>query len=472
MNGEIFMKKQMKLPVALGLFTMIFAVMFTSLVYIKVEPHIPLLACLILLGAVGVVFGAPWKTIEKGILNGIIAGLQPIMILLTVGLVIASWMLSGTVPTLLFYGMDIIQPEWFAVSALIITVIVSSFTGSSFTTVGTVGVALMGISHVLGVNPALAAGAIVSGACFGDKMSPLSDSTNFAPGVVGVNMFDHIRHMMWTTVPAFILTAIAFFVLGGSGGNANLQEIKEIQSVLSSEFPIHLLTLISPVVVLVLAFRKLPIIPILLAGVTVSIIVGFFLVPDLTLQKVINVMQNGLQTQTGNETVDTIVNKGGLMSMMWSISLVLIALGLGGVIQALGMFELLFGAVKNTTQKASKLIATTLASSVGINLLAGEMYLSILLPGQALKDAYIKSGVPLKNLSRTVEDGGTLVNPLVPWSVSGAFFASTLGVSVIDYIPYALFLWLSPMFTLLLAYTGWSIGQKKTDQLDKNHTAA
>ncbi len=466
------MKRQMTLPVALVLFTAIFAVMFTSLVYIKVEPHIPLLACLVLLGAVGAAFGAPWKTIEKGILNGIISGLQPIMILLTVGLVIASWMLSGTVPTLLFYGMDIIQPEWFAVSALFITVIVSSFTGSSFTTVGTVGVALMGISHVLGVNPALAAGAIVSGACFGDKMSPLSDSTNFAPGVVGVNMFEHIRHMMWTTVPAFILTAIAFFFLGGSGGNANLQEIKEIQSVLSSEFPIHVLTLVSPIVVLILAFRKLPIIPILLAGVIVSIAVGFFLVPDLTLQKVINVMQNGLQAETGNATVDSIVNKGGLMAMMWSISLVLVALALGGVIQALGMFDLLFGAVKNTAQKAGKLIATTLASSIGINLLAGEMYLSILLPGQALKDAYVKSGVPLKNLSRTVEDGGTLVNPLVPWSVSGAFFASTLGVSVVEYIPFALFLWLSPMFTLLLAFTGWSIGQKKVDEVNNEHAAA
>lgn len=466
------MKRQMTLPVALVLFAAIFAVMFTSLVYIKVEPHIPLLACLVLLGAIGTAFGASWKTIEKGLLNGIISGLQPIMILLTVGLVIASWMLSGTVPTLLFYGMDIIQPEWFAVSALFITVIVSSFTGSSFTTVGTVGVALMGISHVLGVNPALAAGAIVSGACFGDKMSPLSDSTNFAPGVVGVNMFDHIRHMMWTTVPAFILTAFAFFFLEGSGGNANLQEIKEIQTVLSNEFPIHALTLVSPIVVLVLAFRKLPIIPILLAGVIVSIAVAFFLVPDLTLQKVINVMQNGLQAETGNATVDNIINKGGLMSMMWSISLVLVALALGGVIQALGMFDLLFGAIKDQAQKAGKLIATTLASSVGINLLAGEMYLSILLPGQALKDAYVKSGVPLKNLSRTVEDGGTLVNPLVPWSVSGAFFASTLGVSVVEYIPFALFLWLSPMFTLLLAFTGWSIGQNKSNERNNEHAAA
>ncbi|MFE1245944.1 Na+/H+ antiporter NhaC [Fictibacillus sp. NPDC058756] len=466
------MKKQISLQIALVLFAAIFAVMFTSLVFIKVEPHIPLLVCLVLLSAVGAAFGASWKTLEKGMFNGIIAGLQPIMILLTVGLVIASWMLSGTVPTLLFYGMDIIQPEWFAVSALLITVIVSSFTGSSFTTVGTVGVALMGIGHVLGVNPALAAGAVVSGACFGDKMSPLSDSTNFAPGVVGVNMFEHIRHMMWTTVPAFILTAVAFFVLGGKGtGAANFEEIQQIQSVLSNEFPIHAVTLISPIVVLVLAFRKLPIIPILLAVVVVSIAVSFFLVPDLTVQKVMNVMQNGLQMETGNATVDSIVNKGGLLSIMWSISLVLIALGLGGVIQALGLFDLLFGAVKDTAQKAGKLIATTLASSVGINLLAGEMYLSILLPGQALKDAYVKSGVPLKNLSRTVEDGGTLVNPLVPWSVSGAFFASTLGVSVIEYIPYALFLWLSPMFTLLLAYTGWSIGQKKS-QADKDEHAA
>lgn len=463
----------MTLPLALVLFAVIFAVMFTSLVFIKVEPHIPLMACLVLIGTIGAAYGASWKTIEKGMLNGVIAGLQPIMILLTVGLVMASWMLSGTVPTLLFYGMDIIQPEWFAVSALVITIIVSSFTGSSFTTIGTVGVALMGIGHVLEVNPALAAGAIISGACFGDKMSPLSDSTNFAPGVVGVNMFDHIRHMMWSTGPAILLTAAAFFILGGgNAGASNFKEIQEIQSVLSSEFPIHVLTLVSPVVVLILAYRKLPIIPILLVGVVVSTAISFFLVPDLSMQKVINVLQNGLQMNTGNEAVDNIVNQGGLLAMMWSISLVLIALGLGGVIQALGLFDLLFAAVKNSTQKAGKLIATTLASSIGINLLAGEMYLSILLPAQALKDVYVKSGVPLKNLSRTIEDGGTLFNPLVPWSVSGAFFASTLGISVIEYIPYAIFLWLSPMFTLLLAYTGWSIGQKKSDKQDKEHVAA
>ncbi|WNB91666.1 Na+/H+ antiporter NhaC [Bacillus sp. NEB1478] len=466
------MKKQMTLPVALVIFTAIFAVMFTSLVYIKVEPHIPLLSSLILVSAIGAFFGAKWTTIEKGIINGIVSGLQPIFILLTVGLVIASWMLSGTVPTLLFYGMDIIQPEWFALSALFITILVSSFTGSSFTTVGTVGVALMGISHVLGVNPALAAGAIVSGACFGDKMSPLSDSTNFAPGIAGVNMFDHIRHMMWTTVPALILTAIAFYVLGGDGaGTANFKEIKEIQSVLSDQFPIHSLTLVSPLLVLILAFRKLPIMPVLLTGVLVSIAISFILIPDLTVQKVMNVMQNGLQIDTGNDAVNNIVNKGGLMSMMWSISLILIALALGGVIQALGLFELLFASVKNTTQKAGKLIVTTLASSVGVNLLAGEMYLSILLPGQALKDAYEKSGVPLKNLSRTLEDGGTLVNPLVPWSVSGAFFASTLGVSVLEYIPFALFLWLSPMFTLVLAYTGWSVKTKNAGELEKQTAA-
>ncbi|MDR7074572.1 Na+/H+ antiporter NhaC [Fictibacillus barbaricus] len=466
------MKKQMTLPVALVIFAAIFAVMFTSLVYIKVEPHIPLLTSLILISAIGALFGAKWDTIEKGIINGIVSGLQPIFILLTVGLVIASWMLSGTVPTLLFYGMDIIQPEWFALSALFITILVSSFTGSSFTTVGTVGVALMGISHVLGVNPALAAGAIVSGACFGDKMSPLSDSTNFAPGIAEVNMFDHIRHMMWTTVPALILTAIAFYVLGGDGAGAtNFKEIKEIQSVLSDQFPIHSLTLVSPLLVLVLAFRKLPIMPVLLTGVLVSIAISFILIPDLTVQKVMNVMQNGLQMKTGNEAVDTIVNKGGLLSMMWSVSLILIALALGGVIQALGLFDLLFASVKNSAQNAGKLIVTTLASSVGINLLAGEMYLSILLPGQALKDAYEKSGVPLKNLSRTLEDGGTLVNPLVPWSVSGAFFASTLGVSVLEYIPFALFLWLSPMFTLLFAYTGWSV-QPKTAQKVEKQTAA
>lgn len=208
------MNSKVKLPGVILLFLFIVVTMFTSMVFVKVEPHIPLFLCVVLTGIFALFWGADWKQIERGLIAGVVSGIQPLLLLMMIGLVIASWMISGAVPTLLFYGMDFIQPEWFALSALFITILVSTFTGSSFTTASTVGVALMGIAHVLNVNPGLAAGAIICGACFGDKMSPLSDSTNLASGTVGVNLFEHIRHMMWTTVPALVITAVIFFLLG------------------------------------------------------------------------------------------------------------------------------------------------------------------------------------------------------------------------------------------------------------------
>ncbi|MGC4376949.1 Na+/H+ antiporter NhaC [Fictibacillus sp. Mic-4] len=457
------MNKRMNLPTVLVMFALLFIVMFSSLVFLKVDPHIPLLFCLIVLGTAASFFGASWKTIEKGLLNGINTGLQPMLILFIIGLMISSWMMSGTVPTLLYYGIDVIRPEWFALSALFITILVSTFTGSSLTTVGTVGVALMGIAGVMHVNPGLAAGAIVSGAFFGDKMSPLSDSTNLAPGIVGVNMFDHIRHMMWTTVPALFVTSIIFLFMGHgvTNGVEELSNLKELKQTLGAHFPISPFTLISPFIVMVLAYRRFPIVPTLLAGVLSAVITAFVLIPDMTAAKVMTVLQNGMNLETGNKAVDQIVNKGGLQSMMWSISLIVIALALGGLIKELGMFDLILSRFSHALTKPGSLIAATALSSIGVNLLAGEQYLSALLPGQAFKDVYKKANVPLINLSRTLEDGGTLINPLVPWSVCGAFIASTLGISVLTYLPYAFFLYLSPLFTMILGFTGISIYPKK-----------
>ncbi|MFC7373563.1 Na+/H+ antiporter NhaC [Fictibacillus iocasae] len=455
------MNSRISAPGLIAVLFLLFGIMFSSLVLLKVEPHVPLMICVIVLGAFGMMSGAGWKTIEKGLIQGITSGLSPMLILLVIGFVISSWMMSGTVPTLLYYGMDYIQPEWFALSALFITILVSTFTGSSFTTIGTVGVALMGIGHVMGVNPGIAAGAIVCGACFGDKMSPLSDSTNLAPGITGVNMFTHIRHMMWTTIPALFITAVVFFFIGKEDVAGNAAELENIRQTLKTQFPISGLTLISPLAVMILAFMRKPIVPTLLAGVALSTITAFVLVPDLTLAKAVNVLQNGLQMQTGNAAVDSIVNKGGLIPMMWSISLIMIALSLGGLFQVLGIFERLINAIEHKLHKAGNLIAATVASSIGVNALTGEMYLSIMLPGQAFKQHYEKAGVPLKNLSRTLEDAGTLVNPLVPWSVSGAFIAATLNVPVLDYVPFAIMLWLSPLFALFFGYTGISLGLKK-----------
>ncbi|MCQ6267484.1 Na+/H+ antiporter NhaC [Fictibacillus sp. WQ 8-8] len=443
------------------LFLLIVATMFTSLVVLKVEPHIPLFFCVILTGIFAVFWGTDWKTIEKGLISGVVSGIQPLLLLIMISFVIASWMMSGSVPTLLFYGMNIIQPEWFALSALFITILVSTFTGSSFTTASTVGVALMGIAHVLNVNPGLAAGAIVCGACFGDKMSPLSDSTNLASGTVGVNLFEHIRHMMWTTVPALIITAVIFFFAGHQPSGTSIAQLAEMKKTLGEHFTITPFTLISPLIVMVMAFRKMPIIPTLLTGVVTAVLTTLFLNPAFTIAHMINALENGLNMKTGSDAVDAIVNKGGLIPMMWSVSLIIIALSLGGLLQELGIIDIMIRSFENSLKKTGHLIAATAASGLGVNLLTGEMYLSIILPGQAFKKHYEKNGVPLINLTRTMEDAGTLINPLIPWSVSGAFFAATLGVSALDYIPFAFLLYLSPLFTLFYGYTGIGLAKKK-----------
>ncbi|MFC4075932.1 Na+/H+ antiporter NhaC [Salinithrix halophila] len=434
------------------LFLTLFALLFVTLIHLKVEPHLPLLGAVILVCLYGLLTGADWRTLEKGMTSGIVKGLAPILILMMVGLVIASWMYSGTVPTMLVYGLYWIQPEWFGLSALFLTILVSTFCGSSFTTVGTVGVALMGMAQAMGISPALAAGAVVCGACFGDKMSPLSDSTNLASGVTGVPLFTHIRHMMGTTVPAILITVLLFFVLGHQGEGVEPTKLKAITHSLEHSFLIHPAALLPPLAVLGLAWRRLPALPVLLIGCLVSWLLAWWTVPDFSPARLIDVLQNGLQMKTGNPTVDQIVNKGGLQSMMWTVSLILIALSLGGLIQALGLFELFLSKVKRTLTKAGSLIAATAASAVGVNLLAGEMYLSILLPGQAFQSAFSERGIPARFLSRTLEDAGTLVNALVPWGVSGAFFASTLGVPVLEYLPYAFFPILSLVMTLILGY--------------------
>lgn len=427
--------------------------MLFSIIVLKVEPHMPLLAGIVGMGILGLLLGMKWETIEKGLLESITTGLKPILILFIVGMMISVWMQSGTVPTLLYGGLQFIQPEWFLISALIVTIIVSSFTGSSFTTIGTIGIAMMGIGSAMGVNPALAAGAVISGACFGDKMSPLSDTTNFAPAVAKVDLFTHIRHMMRTTIPAIIVTVIFFFMMSKNlSTSVNPEDMQNAIKVLKSEFNLSIWTLIPPLIVLVLAVRRVPVLLTLFAGLLAGIVVAVLTQSVYSATSILSTMQNGFVSETSSDLVNGIINRGGLQSMMWSVSLIVLALALGGVLQVMGIIQSLMSGLTKLLSRRGHLISATAGSSIGVNLLTGEQYLSILLPGQTFEPFYDKAGVDRKYLSRTLEDAGTLVNPLIPWGVSGAFFAETLGVSVLSYLPFAIFLWLSPIFTIILGY--------------------
>lgn len=444
------MDRQLSFTKSIILIVFIMALLYVSIFLLKTEPHIPLLATTIGTATLLRIFGFSWKKIESAIIQGIQTAIMPVLILSLIGILIAVWMMSGTVPTILYYGMDYIKPEFFAVSALYVTIVVSMFTGSSFTTVSTVGVALMGIALTTGISPTLAAGAIICGACFGDKMSPLSDTTNFAPAVTGVSLYTHIRNMMYTTVPALVVTTIVFMFVPGTSA-VDLTSIEEIKLALLDGFNIHWLTLLSPFAVIACSFKRIPILPTLVIGIVTGLLVTALIQQQTAIDMWFSAMQSGYKSTIANETVASIVNRGGLQSMMGSISLILIALSLGGLLQHCGVIEVFFRKLVQPLKRSSSIVLMTGASSIAVNGLTGEQYLSILLPGQMFKDEYTRRNIPAKTLSRTLEDCGTLVNPLIPWGVSGAFFAATLGVPVVEYIPYAIFLWLSPLFTFALA---------------------
>ncbi len=442
---------------------LLMGIILFSMLVLKTEPHIPLLVSLVGIAILAKAFGYKWEQMEKGLIEGITIGIKPVLILMVIGMLIGTWMMSGTVPTMLFYGTKVIDPSWLTLSALLVTVIVSTFTGSSFTTIGTVGVALMGLAMSLGIHPGLAAGAIISGACFGDKMSPLSDTTNFAPAVAGVSLFDHIKHLMWTTVPALLVTIIIFLTLGSAGeGAQTLASIEPVQKQLQNSFNISVWTLVSPLVVIILALVRFPTIPALIIGVITGILTIWLIQGEGSISVIFNMLQNGFELETGEATVDKIVNRGGIQSMMWSISLIWIALALGGLVKGLGMLESFVNLMKTKIRNRGNTIATTALSSIGVNVLTGEQYLSILIPGQTFKPHFEEQQIDTRNLSRTLEDAGTLVNPLIPWGVSGAFFASTLEISVLEYMPYVFFLFLSPLFTILLGYIGIGVGRRES----------
>lgn len=418
------------------------------------EPHMPLLICIGFLAVVSVLKGFSWKELESGIVSGIKSGVQPIIVLALIGILIGVWEYSGAIPTVTVYALNLIEPQFLLLTALFSCMIISSLVGSSFTTVSTIGVALMGVASAAGLPLTWVAGAVICGACFGDKMSPLSDTTNFASGVGEIPIFKHIRHMTGTTIPALLITVLLFFFMGRSLtiASASTENIETIVNGIENTVGISAWSLLSPLVVIVMAVRRMPVIPALAAGILSAGVLAAFIQPDAGISSFLSAMQKGPVFSAGNEAVENILNRGGLQSMLGSISLIMIAFALGGLMEKTGLIKsLLEGVIKGIRSKG-RLVFSTVSSSIAMNLLTGEQYLSILIPGQSFKALYDKLGIDRKHLTRSLEDGGTLVNPLIPWGVSGAFMSSALGVSVIDYLPFVFFLYISPLFSILFGF--------------------
>lgn len=396
----------------------------------------------------------PLEMVNNGIVSGLKSGIIPIFIFLLVGALIAVWIQAGIIPTLMVVGFKIISVKWFVPSVFLVCAIVGSAVGSAFTVMSTIGIAFFGIGTTLGLNPALIVGAIVSGSVFGDKMSPLSESTNLASAIVGADLFKHIKHLMWSTVPAFIVSLILFAVLGLNNTNADLSEIDTVINVLESNFSISFWSLIPIALMLICAWKKIPAIITILLNVIVAVIMIIIQDPSVKIANIATVVESGFISETGNTQIDLLLSRGGISSMMPTVALIILTLSLGGILMEMGLITTVINSLVKRLNATWQLIVVTLLSSIGVNIFIGEQFLSVILPGNAFKEAFKEKNIDPVVLSRTLEDGGTVINYLIPWGIAGSFVASTFGVPTLVYLPFAFFSLLSPVFSIISAVTG------------------
>ncbi|MFZ3578422.1 Na+/H+ antiporter NhaC [Virgibacillus sp. DJP39] len=439
---------------ALGMTIAILIVIGFGIIYFDAAPHIPLILALLLLVIYGLVKRIPYRTLEEGITEGAKAGIAAVFLFFFIGILIASWMIGGTIPSLIYGGFELVTPHFFLAIVFVVTSVVGLCVGSSLTTIATAGLAFIGIATAADVSLAVTAGAIVSGAFFGDKMSPLSDTTNMASSILKVDLFEHIRNMSWTTVPAFTVTLIIFALISPQINTASFGEMGEFQQGLLDTGLISWYNGLVPVLVLLIcSFLKVPALLTLAAG-SASAIAMAYTTEFIPVKNLLGVLFGGYVSETGVEEIDALLTRGGLSSMMFTIGIVLLALSIGGMLFKLGIVPRLLESIESMLKKVSSVIAAAALTAIGINVLIGEQYLSILLTGEAYQSRFAKVGLANKNLSRVTEDAGTVVNPLVPWSVCGVFITTTLGVPTLAYLPFAFFCLLSPILTILFGFSG------------------
>ncbi|MFZ1954015.1 MAG: Na+/H+ antiporter NhaC [Desulfobacterales bacterium] len=430
-------------------------IVFISLAIVRYETdaHVPILLGTLVAAVIGLRAGFNWKEIETGMLDGITNALQAIVILMIIGILIGVWILSGVVPTMLYYGLKILHPKIFLPAALIICSITSLATGTSWGTAGTIGIALIGIGDGLGFPLPIVAGAVLSGAYFGDKMSPLSDTTNMTPAMVGTDLYTHIKHMTYTTSVSYGLTLVINVVLGFfyGGGQANLEKVNQILTGIDAQFSINPLLLIPPAIIIVLAFRKIPAVPGIVIGILAAGILGVIFQGN-SFGSLLSAAYGGYASNSGVEAVDNLLTKGGLESMMYTVSLVLCAMMFGGIMEKTNQVRVVVNVILKKAQSTGSLITATVLTAIGANLILCEQYMAIVMTSKMYTQSYRDKGLAPQNLSRAVEDSATVTANLVPWNSGGAYMAATLGVATIAYLPFNFFCWLSPIVSMLY---GW-----------------
>lgn len=426
-----------------------------SIIKFGSSPHIPLIAGTAVAAIVALRLGYAWDELEDGLINGITLALKACVILMIIGILIGTWILSGIVPTMVYWGLKVLSPSIFLVATCFICSLVSLSTGSSWSTAGTVGIALIGVGKGLGIPLPMVAGAIISGAYFGDKMSPLSDTTNLAPAMAGTDLFTHIRHMIYTTGPSWTIAMILYAIIGlrYAGAEMQTESVEKILSILRLNFNLSPLLLIPPALVILMVVKKIPAIPALLGG---SLIGGLcaLIFQKSPIGTVINISYSGYVSETGFVMVDELLSRGGMESMLYTVSLIMCALSFGGIMEKSRMLESIANAILKAAKSTGSLVVATIATCITMNIIAPDQYLSIVVPGRMYKSAFDKRGLHPKNLSRCLEDAGTLSSPLIPWNTCGAFMFATLGVHPFSYVFFAFLNLLNPMVSIFYGYTG------------------
>ncbi|MFC3417644.1 Na+/H+ antiporter NhaC [Algoriphagus hitonicola] len=424
--------------------------------------------------------GYRWDTLQEGMVNSISSAMSSILILFLIGALAGTWMISGIVPAMIYYGLQILNPVIFLVAACIVCGIVSVATGSSWTTVATVGIALLGIGKALGFEEGIIAGAIISGAYFGDKMSPLSDTTNLAPAMAGTDLFTHIRHMAKTTIPSMTITLILFIVIGMNyETQGSVENVKAISAIILEKFNINGWLFIVPVVVLVMIIKKVPAIPALLTGALLGGVFAVIFQPQiitgianessgsyayLSFKAVMMALYGEISVVTSNDVVNELLITRGMGGMLYTIWLIVCAMVFGGIMEVSGMLRVLAEAIIKKVHTVGSLIASTAATCMFFNVTTSDQYLAILVPGRMYADIYRKRGLKPENLSRTLEDSATVTSVLVPWNTCGATQASVLGVATFVYAPYCFFNIISPIMTILYGYLNIGISYYEEDE--------
>ena len=461
-GGKKERQKNMTFTKSVFVFAFVVAALLTVTVGLGGPAHVAMLIAAIVAGIVAVGSGYSWNELQDGIGDTIKAAVPAILILLAIGVIIGVWLLGGIVPTMIYYGLKILSPSVFLLASCLICAVIATATGSSWSTVGTIGVALMGIGS--GVPAGMTAGAIISGAYFGDKMSPLSDTTNLAPAMAGTDIFTHIRHMIYTTGPSFIIALIIYGIIGikFAGNNFDYSLVELYTSTLKDIFYISPIMLIPPVLVIVMVIKKIPALPGLIAVALLGCVFALAF-QRAELQSVITSAFSGFSIETGVSEVDKLLNRGGMTSMMEIICLILISLSFAGIVEKSGMVNTVIERALRNAKKDSTVITATLLSTIFTNFATGVQYVALIIPGRMFKDIYRERGLHPKNLSRALEDTGTLCAPFVPWGTDAAFLSGVLGVTTGIYAPFCFLNLINPIVSLICAQTGWTIEKIKGD---------